>query len=139
MLLPPARGPKLVKVLLSHLKCPMMTCLMHHWADFRGVLILTIIENLANTKLHVLFQQHSSPSTGFTDAFSPSTHLPLVIIAPSSLEEARVPLKPAANIIFMAYPTIGFPFFDALATSHFVFVYIGIILWICQECFDIQA
>jgi len=137
--LPPARGPKLVKMLLSNLKCPVMTRLVHHWADFGSVLILAIIENFADTKLHVLLQQRSAPSSGLPDALFPPTDLPLVIIAPSPLVEARVPLEPAANIIFMADPSTGFPFFDALATGHFVFVYIGIIIRIRQECRDIQA
>lgn len=48
--------PYFIKVMLLDLVCPMMTCLVHHRAHFPRFLVLSIIENVSHSHLHVCLQ-----------------------------------------------------------------------------------
>lgn len=125
--------------MLLNLVSPMMTSLMHNRANLPTLLILPIIKNVPNPHSHILLQQHPPPPSCLTHTFPPSRDLPLIIVASSPLEKPAVPLEPPADIVLVRYPAGGFPFFDRLAAGDFVFVYVRVVRWICEEGGDGEA
>lgn len=135
----PRVAPGSVEIILSDFISPMMAGLMYDGADFACILLLAIVENLTDTALNILLQQHSSPAARFTHAFAPSTYLSFIVVTSPALEETTVPLKPASHIMFMGYPACGLPLFDGLAACDPKFVDSGIVLRIAKVDGRVEA
>ena len=107
--------PKPFQIPLPNFVSPMMARLVHDRTNISTLFILSVIKDLSNTHIHILLQQHSSPSPRVPYTFPPSTNLPLIIFTPPPHVETAVPLKPSPYVIFMIDPPGSFPLFYALA------------------------
>lgn len=135
----PPRPPVCFKDILSHLKSPVVTCLVRDRTDFWRVLILPVVPDRLDSRTDVLIEQQSAPSACRPNALFPSTDLPIVILASPPRKKSAVPLEPAPNVPLVLDPTIGLPLFNTLPASYLEFVGFRVVCWGGQEVVDVES
>jgi hypothetical protein len=95
----------LIQNILPDVEGPLMARLVHNRTELRRILVHSVVKDFLCPLCHIFLENWSPPPSSLSDTCLPPRRLSVIVLTSATLEEARIPLRPASYIMVLIDPT----------------------------------